>query len=1376
MNKNHSTQQLSLEAIRYPQFYLSAGIRKAQALKSPKFSNLLKFEPPKESLFHYINESNVLLGPPEFNFMSRNHEGQVYIDHVYDLIDPIDNPRRLGTEPKTYRDNYHRSVSNKMRRVVKFGTANAVIDSLMLINYSLIHQIYEYRPKWNTKISTFRNLLSRAVIKANELVKISNRNQFFIIQTPEYVPGKMDFRKVSDGESKITLSNFQNYDSLFLLEIWKFISKNPESSILSNLSEEALDKVDIMFTDGISYTVLSLKLLHGWKEGEEGDAELRSEDLQFNFLEFLNKLSQVRALAQVDDNDLESKSELEELMDDRNEVTVDEDGEIVESDPEIQTKVIDVKITERDKIETQDKLVRPIEEVTQYFMEQGAISPKQRQRYNELAEGYKKIPDPFNSGLSLEELTVYDQYDYKLMDYGKLPEKTMVVDESMLQSRLAALNSQYIEKTYKKDIINVIMSLQKGNNIIRDIKVERQLDVNNDIFIVNVEVESVGGGKSTIPFKVPNFKADGSYRSGGVNYFFRKQRGDVPIRKDKPYRVFCTSYASKLSIIRSQMKKNSLDSWLMQTITNLSLDTSHPLKITSSKSCFDHTAKLPRMYTAFSKFVETLKCGQYEFHFNHKRVDKLVDENILKNVIDSDEFVIGVAKSGSVLTIDTNGYVTEGGETIGHIFELLKIPEVNLIKRAETQVEAAQIKILGKKVPLVMVVSYNYGLERLLTTLDAKYRRVAPGGRLELQWDEYPIRFKDVTLVFKRSNHLVEMLMGGLWSERKIIQKYDLEDFNNNEVWAQVCALKGLKPRNFRELQLLYDMWIDPITERALKHMGEPTEFRALMMRALEMLSEDFHTKDAASKSLRFKGNERIPGAIYSEFYSAERMKRTRVIGPKHKLEVNPHAIWMSLEKDPSKQIMEESNPIQNLKELENTTFGGTGGKAGNTMVRRTREFDPDDIGTISEATVDSKDVAVTTFMVPDPNIDSMLGFVSDVEVSKSETGKLISTSMLLSAFSDSDDAKRANFINIQQSHVVACKGYTTSPIRTGYEHVVGHRHTNDLFTMQAKGDGVVTAVTSKRVTVKYDNPELGIDHFEVTRKYGTVTGKTVPHDIVTDMVVGDRVFKNFIVAWNVGFYERDFFSPGGVVWKQGIPVRVAFMDGPESIEDCARMSTRLSDELEINTTGLRSITTNFEDYVKDMVQVGDVVDVDSDLCFIESPVTGENSLFDETDITTLRGMGRNRPKAKYMGTVSKIEVIYNGDLDDMSPGLRELVERSDKERARRVREFKLDEATTGQVPDLQLDTAEIRIYIDSTNGAADGDKIVLNHQLKMVPGSIMVGTNVDEDGREIDLIVAWQTVADRIVLSPIYLGLCSMACELATKRAIAAFDKVMGN
>tara|TARA_Y100001956_G_scaffold82973_1_gene107819 strand:- start:216251 stop:220384 length:4134 start_codon:yes stop_codon:yes gene_type:complete len=1375
MNKNHSTQVSSLEAVRYPQYYLQSGIRKADSLPKPKFSALIDFEPPRGTIFHYITESSVRLGPPELNFMVRNHGGQTFVDHVFDLVDPIDTPKRLPGAPNDLRDKYHRSVGNKLRRIMKFETADSVNDALIIVNYAMINTLHEYRPRWNVKLSSFKNTFRRAILKANELAAKSERKQFFMVQTPEFVPTRHDLIKFTEKESKVTAKNFGNWDSLIIAEIWKFLGPNPESSLFSELSEKALSKTDIFFNDGINFVSLDLGLLNTWKDGHEGKVGLKPADLQYRFSNFLDTLSKVRILGQGDEDE---ESELDDLTGGNAGAEFDEDGNIIREEPPV-SKVAppaDNKGTiQSDDMSVQSDVLQGANTMAREFLENGYISPKQFDRYGKLAESFKDNPDPFNTGLSIEEAMIYDDDDFFLKDLGALPEKDCVFDKSMLQSRLANWKSQYIEETYQKDILNVIMSLQNSNNVVTDIQVERQLDANNDIYWVTASVEAIGGGKSKVAFKVPKLKADGSYRSGGVNYFLRTQRGDIPIRKDKPWRVFCTSYASKLSITRSRRKKNSLDTWVRNAIDALDNDAQHPLKIVSSKRAHDPKFKMPRMFTVFAQSFSTIEVAGYRFEFNLDTLYNAFDENIINGAMENDEAVVGTDPNGKVVTINTNGYLSAGGESIGHIFEIMQVPDSLLAKRADSQVEAAYIKVLGTELPMVAVVSFNYGLERLLNTLEADYRRVPPGGSMKLQWDEYPVRFNDVTLVFKRNNHVVEMLMGPLWADRKIVSRFDLSEFNTNEVWSQYFLQKDLKPRYYREIDLLYNMWIDPITKRALKSINEPTEFRPLMMRAVEMMATDDFLSDAASKALRFKGNERIAGTVYGELYAAERQKRTKMPGPRHKLELNPHSVWMKIDTDPAKQIMEESNPIQNLKEMENTTFGGNGGKSGRTMVRRTREMDPDDIGTISEATVDSKDVAVTTFTTPDPNITSMLGFVDGPEmVELTESGKLISTSMLLSAFADSDDAKRVNFINIQQSHVVACKGYRTSPVRTGYEHAVGHRHVGTLFTMSAKADGVVTKVTKNRVEVKYDDPKLAKDIFEIDRKYGIVTGKVIPHDIVSDMSVGDRVFKGFIVAWNSGFYERDFYETGGVVWKQGIPIRVAYMDGPESIEDCTRMSTRLAGELEMNTTGVVEIDVSAEDHVRNLVRVGDQVEVDSDLCFIENAISGESGLFDDVDTATLRGMGNDRPKAKYLGKIAKIEVLYNGDLDDMTDSIREIVQEADALRAKRVKELKLDEAPTGQVPELQLDTVKIKVYIDSTNSAADGDKIVLNHQLKMVPGSIMVGKNTDEDGRDIDLIVAWQTPFDRIVNSTTYLGLLSMAVEKSTQKVLDVFDEIM--
>ena len=69
-----------------------------------------------------------------------------------------------------------------------------------------------------------------------------------------------------------------------------------------------------------------------------------------------------------------------------------------------------------------------------------------------------------------------------------------------------------------------------------------------------------------------------------------------------------------------------------------------------------------------------------------------------------------------------------------------------------------------------------------------------------------------------------------------------------------------------------------------------------------------------------------------------------------------------------------EINPIKNLKEREAVTYNGVGGRTSRSMTRSTRIYHKNDMGIISESTVDSSDVAINTYMSADPIFDSLRG------------------------------------------------------------------------------------------------------------------------------------------------------------------------------------------------------------------------------------------------------------------------------------------------------------------------------------------------------------------------------------------------------------------
>ena len=119
---------------------------------------------------------------------------------------------------------------------------------------------------------------------------------------------------------------------------------------------------------------------------------------------------------------------------------------------------------------------------------------------------------------------------------------------------------------------------------------------------------------------------------------------------------------------------------------------------------------------------------------------------------------------------------------------------------------------------------------------------------------------------------------------------------------------------------------------------------------------------------------------------------------------MKPFAVWKRVVGDPAVKITEDINPINTLKEVEAVTFSGVGGRNSRSLTRESREYDPNDIGVISESTVDSSDVAINVYTTANPNFSSVRGLTNRVSPKEIKSTQLLSTSALLGAGSDTDD------------------------------------------------------------------------------------------------------------------------------------------------------------------------------------------------------------------------------------------------------------------------------------------------------------------------------------------------------------------------------------
>jgi hypothetical protein len=119
---------------------------------------------------------------------------------------------------------------------------------------------------------------------------------------------------------------------------------------------------------------------------------------------------------------------------------------------------------------------------------------------------------------------------------------------------------------------------------------------------------------------------------------------------------------------------------------------------------------------------------------------------------------------------------------------------------------------------------------------------------------------------------------------------------------------------------------------------------------------------------------------------------------------MNPLAVWKRITTDPAVKITEDINPIMDLKQQEAVTFNGVGGRSSRTINIASRAYHENDKGVISEATSESSDAGINTYLCSNPSFDSVRGTTfrrTDKELS---APNLLSTSSNLGVAIDTDD------------------------------------------------------------------------------------------------------------------------------------------------------------------------------------------------------------------------------------------------------------------------------------------------------------------------------------------------------------------------------------
>lgn len=652
--------------------------------------------------------------------------------------------------------------------------------------------------------------------------------------------------------------------------------------------------------------------------------------------------------------------------------------------------------------EKEPELDRLILDACDKLADNNLLTAGEYKRYSKLADSYKRIVAKDGKS-TLEEYVKIPPEDLKIDDVVNIPDSDGIVDKSMLRSSLENFDKNYIGKDIiGKDTTSMVLSLQKAGIIVADYKVTKHESILGAEEEHTMRLVPLEGAPSTIRFKVPVVDENGTFTGNGVKYALRKQLNEVPIRKIDYNRVALTSYYGKTFINRARKRAKDYGVWLQNSVMAKGLDKEDPIiSDLFTANLFDSTLDAPRAYTGLSMSFKSFTCRGYQVLLDHKQMLQEVDKAIVSKY-EKDGSVIFASKAGTYLLMDKNNSVyaikNDALEPMSTIEEFLGLNGGN------APVEYAEAVIGAKDIPVGVILGYYLGFSKLLKLLKLNPVSVPAGKRITLQPNEYALVFSDETLIFSRDDRLASLIIGGFNEYHKSIRAFNLHSFDKKGVYVNLLESNKLGTRYVREMDLMQQMFVDPITKEILIDMKEPTTFNGLLVRSCELLLDDKHPEEFDTKYMRIKGYERIPGAVYRQLVGAVRQHNGQLGKANKPIELNPYAVWKYVTEDPTKVQVSEMNPIQALKETEAVTYSGTGGRSSRAMVKRTRAYHRSSMGTISESTVDSSDVGINIYLTANPQFTSVRGVSREFNFEKQGATSLISTSAMLAPGSDKDD------------------------------------------------------------------------------------------------------------------------------------------------------------------------------------------------------------------------------------------------------------------------------------------------------------------------------------------------------------------------------------
>ena len=1335
---------------------------------------------PQGSLIHYIPTDKTSIGIDANDVLVSQYDGNItgmFMEEFIGKLSGTPQPIRGSSSARTI-DLYHRQ-NTRIRKMRRVEATMQELNSLVVCNYGVLNAFFRYSTNMYMNVQRLHNILTTVANNINLNVKYG-RTQFLQLEAPKALPEQPALMNVVERPNvemikSVALDEDIYFICCILTAIQKFgaiasaakkerkdpdytkVNKEVPFSAFLNLTQPAMKQMFLVVEDSGQWTSVNMLDLVEWYATDMQNTENA-------FYRLLEKVISLRAVAEEDDEEPSESSTDVPL------ITVGIDGS-VEVNKDKTGESVTVATKDIGKASMQKEVAR--------LVSVGALSPKAANNKSKIINATDNIENPF-SDESLADFANLDEMRSVPIAPVTIRENVRgVIDKSMLQSRLTSRNQLYTEKYMTKHFMANMLALQNAGIQVTNVKAKHVKTAVDDMTVYNVQFTPLTGAASTYAIPMVNVRKDGSWTSSGVKQRTASQKSDRPLVKVSPWRVALKTDYGQAFVLRSQLAVCNQDKWFYGKIVEL-FETHDDNRVTLAQygKAFEYDVELPRSMSILSQYFSAITLNGIDVALHAKKHEAILGKALYEQT-QTDKLTYFGKKGTTIYLMDMSDVLytiskTGEYEVVGLITEFLELPTEKM------PLDVATIKIYGKDIPVVIALGTLLGFQELFKLIKLDYRLLPINERFSPEPDEVVFKFKDTKLIFKRGQPLASIVVSGLHLYRNIIRDYSYDSFHNVDVYLPVFEKAGLGNRHLVEIDLQNKLFIDPYARQQLIKLKLPQDYIGLVLKACSLLTNDRYWRGTDTTMINFRGYDRFAGFLYKELVNGARTYALKTPGPKTRFEINPNEPLRNVVVDQSNMIIEDSSPAHNLKEHATVTYGGSDGRSARTVNLVARLFDKNDIGVISEGTPDSGKAGYCTYFTMDPAFDDIFGNVKVTDMKKDNlhlSQRYLSPVGVISPCHDRNDTKRMFFTCIQISSMDRALGYSVAPVGTGGETTMSH-YVDEKWALKAEEDGTIIEVGTNNLKMRMKDGTVVSK--KVGEWVGVVAGTPSYNKLITDLKVGDKFKAGDIVAYSQEFYERSFFDSTQVSFKQGMRIFVALQETNGTLEDGSWINERVNEGLSTPITTRKTFFFSGASGITEMLKVGDEVEYNTILCTVADKMITDSKFFDASALEQLADKSATSQRAGTTGHIMSMEVLYKGDVSKMSPSVRKFVNAADQERAKLAKAIDGDNALTGEVTSnirvdgtpLDDNMVAVTFYIVHLEKCGVGDKGTFDSMLKSIFGHVMTGINRTKGGIDLDAIIGFRTINDRIVLSPIYVGMLNVLLWIITKKHIALWTK----